>query len=126
MKNLIRQSLVKAPLAIREQLMHTVAGFIFSLTKPQNIIFFGSVITENFDDWSDIDVVAIYDSLVDADQARRKIYGAKQPQIKHPLEILCVDADTFSSKSKIGGVYFIAANDGRYFPKSYENVENNP
>lgn len=102
--------------------MESTADFIKLHTSPLRIIFFGSITTDHFDDWSDIDVIAIYSSLVEADQARRILYTSRRPDLGHSIEILCVDDSTYRSKSEIGGVYFIAREEGRtYFTLSDSN-----
>jgi hypothetical protein len=116
MINLRRTLLEKFPLKIRENLMQITLHFITENTKPLQVIFFGSIITENFDECSDIDVVAIYHDPVAADHARRVLYGTKKSsEIKHPLEILCVDQKTFDTKSQIGGVFAVALAEGKIF-----------
>ena len=95
--------------------MSLVANFIRKNTEPQRIIFFGSILTDNFDLASDIDLVIIYPTFKIADEARRTLYSLKQPQILHPLEMLCVDEGTFQQKSQIGGLYFLVSKDGLTF-----------
>jgi hypothetical protein len=48
--------------------------------------------------------------------ARHKLYTAKKPDdLRFPLEIICVDQNTFDVKSKIGGIFFVALNEGLPF-----------
>jgi hypothetical protein len=115
MKNLKRIDLPKIPLEMRETMKTAVVSFIRSLTKPQRIIFFGSINSEHFDACSDIDVVTIYETPQAADQARRVLYTAHRPELGHSIEFLCVDAAAFAKKSEIGGVYAIAKEEGHFF-----------
>jgi predicted nucleotidyltransferase len=113
-KNLARLIAEKLPPAAREKLMAAVIEFIVGNAKPQKLIFFGSIVTDHFDIYSDIDVVAVYDSVESADLARRVLYsGIRRPDLGYSIEILCVDAKTFEEKSRVGGVYFSAADLGR-------------
>lgn len=116
MLNLNRLGLPKISKNKREELMRSAAQFITANSTPLEIIFFGSIISEGFDEASDIDLLLIYKTLEEADQARRKLYGCMQPKnLEHNLEMICVDQETFSRKSKVGGICFIALNEGIKF-----------
>lgn len=86
--------------------------FIKTHTTPIKLVFFGSIVREDFDAWSDIDIIAIYSSAESAYKARRILYSKPLPMVGHPLEIICVDEDTFTRKAAVGGIYFVAKNEG--------------
>jgi predicted nucleotidyltransferase len=115
MKNMERLNLAKFSPEAKEPLFKEVLSFIETKTPVREIIFFGSIVTEGFDAWSDIDSVAIYDTHEAADLARRTLYSLKRPDLGHSLEILCVDRKTFEEKAQIGGVYALAKSEGRSF-----------
>jgi predicted nucleotidyltransferase len=121
MRNIERLSLQKFSPAAKEPLFEKTLAFIEEKTPALEVIFFGSIVTDQFDAWSDIDVVAIYPSREAADQARRTIYGSRRPEFGHSIEVLCVDQATFDEKSKTGGVYFIAQQEGRSFKMKEAN-----
>jgi hypothetical protein len=95
--------------------MKLVYEFVHSNNPPLKVIFFGSILTQEFDNCSDIDLICLYPSVSEADLARRRLYSIPQPTIGHPLEILCVDEETFKIKSERGGVYMIARESGKSF-----------
>jgi predicted nucleotidyltransferase len=94
-ENIVDQHLVK----IRE------------LCDPEEVILFGSALTDAFDEMSDIDFVLIFPSEEIAKESSRKLYRAHNKP--SAADYLCIDRSTFDRKSKIGGVYFIAKNDGK-------------
>jgi|GEM_PF-6207465 len=116
MKNINRFFLKKYDLATREKLMLDVAHFIRTEVSPLRLIFFGSVTTDRFDDFSDIDVIAIFKNTLEATHAMHKIYQCLRPDFGgHSVEILCTDEETFNTKSKVGGVYAVALKEGIEF-----------
>ncbi|HPI39825.1 MAG TPA: nucleotidyltransferase domain-containing protein [Pseudobdellovibrionaceae bacterium] len=115
MKNIGRLFSKKIPESERKLLMTTASNFIRSCTSPIKIIFFGSILTENFDASSDIDMIILFNSPKEADLGRRKLYSSTQPNLKHSLEMICVDEKTFKEKSQIGGLYAIANESGFEF-----------
>ena len=108
MKNLERALLPKIPREARIQLMSQVRNFIQSHTQPRKIIGFGSVVTERFDACSDIDILAVYGTLIEADQARRILYKSQRPELGQSLEIICVDESRFNRRSNQGGKCAVA------------------
>ncbi len=91
MKNLLRRNLIKKSLQERQQLMSHAATFIRSSTSPEKIIFFGSITRDDFDDFSDIDVIAIYPSLVLADQAPdSSSFSEKQANKKYLIDRILI------------------------------------
>lgn len=125
MKNLNRIYSKKISEEEKSKLMNEVFNFISSNTHFSKVIFFGSIVTAKFDEYSDIDVLCIYKTPYEADQARRILYNSKRPDsITYPLEIICVDETTYTEKSKKGGVYFVAAETGTEF--LHEELHNKP
>lgn len=112
MRNLARLYSNKIPQDQKQKLMDIAVRFIRQHTRPERIIFFGSVTRDDFDADSDIDVVVIYPNLNSATEARKTLYGSKQPELAHSLDLICVDKVTFEEKSNSGGVYLIAAESG--------------
>lgn len=115
MRNLGRLKLPKISIEEKQKLISTTVNFIKNETTPIKTIVFGSILKESFDAQSDIDVVAIYKTLQEADLARRKLYNIPRPGIIHPIEILCVDEQTFNKKSQIGGIYAVAKEEGKEY-----------
>lgn len=115
MRTLARSFLDPIPQETKDRLKSLSIDFIKTHTKPIRLIFFGSIVNKNFDACSDIDIVAIYDSIQSADQARRVLYTKPLPNLGHSLEILCVDEETFTHKAAIGGVYAVAREEGAEF-----------
>jgi hypothetical protein len=97
----------------REVIQTVVKDFILSRVQPAQIYFFGSICTENFDSQSDVDVIVVLPDQADLNVARKSLYACEQPPIGHSIEFICVDEKTFLEKSLVGGVYFVAVNEGR-------------
>ena len=113
MLNISRYYKNKIPESEKSEIKKTVTDFIFAHSKPSRMFFFGSILTSVFDSHSDIDVLLVFKTDVQADQARRELHQCQRnSQIQHSLEIICVDKSTFDRKSSLGGVCSIAATDG--------------
>jgi len=116
MKNLLRLRLRKYSQQEIEQLVNKALEWILSalsVIKPVKIILIGSALGEQFDDWSDLDFVIVFKTKEDARAGRKALYGHRRPMPDRSIECLCVDEATFNEKSKIGGIYFIAAEQGK-------------
>lgn len=101
----------------RAFLIERVMQFIQLEVSPIKIIFIGSILGGNFDDISDIDMVIIFKDKIEADLARRKLYRAMRPrEITHPLEMICVDENTYNEKSQVGGIFYTARLEGLSLP----------
>ena len=77
-----------------------------------SIILFGSACAGTMTNASDLDVVLLFETESAAGYARRNI-GTYRIKSIWPMDLLCVDRATFERKSKIGGIYFVARDEGR-------------
>lgn len=112
MKNISRLFLDKYSKEACYDLMIQVTRLIREHTKPEKIIFFGSITTDHFDAMSDIDVVIVFADLEEASRARKILYSVDRAPISQAIDFVCVDRSTYESKSQIGGVCFIARESG--------------
>lgn len=112
MKNISRLFLDKCSKEERSDLISKVVRLICEHTKPEKIIFFGSITTDQFDAMSDIDVVVVFADLEEASRARKTLYSVDRAPIRQPIDFVCVDHSTYESKSQIGGVLYIARESG--------------
>ena len=76
------------------------------------IVLFGSAATSEMSEASDLDIVMVFDTEEHCNLARREVHSLRRTAL-WPMDILCVDLATYRSKSEIGGVYFVAAHEGR-------------
>lgn len=113
MKHLQRYFLRKYERSEVDALIWNAANRIRALIdSAEEIIVFGSALTDLFDDLSDLDLVIIFPDVVSARIAEKGLYRAAH-SFARPIDFLCVDRETYTEKSKIGGVYWIAAHEGR-------------
>jgi len=99
-----------------DQLIAKVTNSILSRTNPVAIFVFGSAVTGEFDEYSDLDLVAVFKTRVEAKAAQSLL--CRPPLLTdRGVDLLCVDQDTFDRKSEIGGVYWIAKREGRLVHK---------
>lgn len=94
------------------QLVDTSVKLIREIAPPEKLILFGSALTDRFDEYSDLDFVLIYDSIEEAKSAQHKLY-AKTTSFPTSVDFVCVDKESYNKRSKTGGVFFIAAAEGR-------------
>jgi len=110
---------IELPKILEEQrraAMKSVAEHLQQELKPIAIYFFGSVTREDFDAMSDIDVLCIFETPMDALAARRTFYSARpRPPVEHIVEALFFDKQTFDLKSEEGGICFVAKYEGVLF-----------
>ena len=103
------------PVEQKEALIQDTVQKILKVTKPNKLILFGSAVDGKFDSYSDFDFVLIYENRGSVRAEQKKVNSIKA-ELLVESDFLCVDEETFNSKSKIGGVFLIAAEDGRNIP----------
>ncbi|MBI4402922.1 MAG: hypothetical protein HY537_02100, partial [Deltaproteobacteria bacterium] len=86
--------------------------WILSLCKPLRIILIGSALGCDFDDCSDLDFVLLFDTKMDARDARKRLYTSMRP-IQRSIECICVDMETFKQAAEIGGIFWVAKQEGK-------------
>ena len=111
MIQLQRLQLPKKTFAEVEPLAREVTAEIVRLVHPEKVILFGSAVDGRFDEASDLDFVVVFKTHEEASLGRAALYrnGHIAGRI---IDFLCVDEETFRTKSGLGGVYFVAAQDG--------------
>lgn len=77
----------------------------------KRILLFGSAARGTMSEASDIDAVLIFDSLENASYYRKKIHSLRV-KTKWPADLICVDEAQFNERSQIGGVLFVAREEG--------------
>ena len=112
MYNLLRLKTTKYSKEQVEVLIQDSTKLIQKLVSPQHIILIGSSLTEQFDQWSDLDFVLIFDSKIIAKKSEKILYS-HSIDFPCPIDFICVDLETYQKKSKIGGIFFMAENSGR-------------
>ena len=112
MQNLNRLRLRKYSREETAEIIRKATLTIVSLCTPVKVIAFGSSVTGSFDDASDLDFVVVFSSLEEALNGRRLLYrnGHLEGRI---VDFICVDLKTFEAKSVLGGIYWVAVNEGR-------------
>jgi len=112
MRNLMRLRSRKYSAAEIEDLVSKGLATIRGHSDPIKIYLFGSALGENFDDFSDLDFLLVFQTKEQAVRSRQLLYRQSHA-FSHPVDFICVDNETFEQKAEIGGVYLIAKQDGR-------------
>lgn len=94
------------------ELVHNIIADFSSAPGLRSILLFGSAANGTMTDASDIDVILIFDTKESSSRARKSV-GSLRRKSAWPMDLLCVDIKTFQRKSKVGGIYFVAQNEGR-------------
>lgn len=84
----------------------------------EQIIVFGSALTNFFDDESDLDLVLIFATPAETRLGERALYRVAHT-FNREIDFLCIEKDAFQQKAALGGVYWLAANEGmQVFPRA--------
>ena len=94
------------------ELIEKLYAQIISLVTPHQVILFGSASRGEMTDASDLDVVVIVRDI-DEVKSTQKSLNQLSRLLQWPVDCLVVDLETFKRKSEIGGVYFVAKEEGR-------------
>ena len=76
------------------------------------VILFGSAARGTMTEASDLDIVLVFDLREQAIDALKRLYSARQ-RSHWPIDILSVDRAHFEKMSRLGGILFVAADEGR-------------
>ncbi|MBI1861962.1 MAG: nucleotidyltransferase domain-containing protein [Deltaproteobacteria bacterium] len=115
MKNLLRTFSRKWTRGEIDAFVDGAVSHIQKISRPRRAILFGSALTDHFDEASDLDLVLIFESLEEASQAEKILYRQAHT-FPCSIDFLCIDEKSFQEKSEIGGVFWIAAREGRPLP----------
>lgn len=109
LKRLLAKKL--SPIEI-EQLAQKELLAILSSCQPQYIYLFGSASRGEMTEDSDLDFLVALRDEQEIKAAKTAYYGRKRDH-SFPVDIIFMDAQTFATKSKLGGVAMICLNEGR-------------
>ena len=112
MINLRRLQLRKYSRSEVDEIISKATTTIVGLVRPKRVIVFGSALSDQFDDHSDLDFVVILDAPEDVKRPRQALYRNGLLETRS-CDFLCVDEAAFTRKSEFGGVYYVAATEGR-------------
>lgn len=76
------------------------------------ILLFGSAVHGSMTTASDLDVVLVFGTKESCLQGRKLVPYLRKKAV-WPMDLICVDEETFKAKSEIGGIYFVAKREGR-------------
>ena len=95
-----------------DTLVSKALAVIRANTDPLIIYLFGSALGDNFDDSSDLDFLLVFRTKQEAASSRKLLY--RQGHLfDRGVDFVFVDRISFESKSELGGVCFIAKQEGR-------------
>lgn len=112
MKSIARKNLEPIEQEELESLVNTFLSVIVEQTSPLKVYLFGSAVTGCFDSASDLDFLVVYEDKDKAKLASKQLYRTR-PIPSQPTDYICVDRKSFDNKSTIGGVCYVAANEGK-------------
>lgn len=78
----------------------------------QAILLFGSAANETMTTASDIDILLVLDTKENV-ALSRKLFPSLRKHSTWPMDLLCIDVETFKQKSQIGGICFVARTEGK-------------
>ena len=102
----------KLPAEDQAELIAKLYAQIISLVTPLQVILFGSASRGEMTDASDLDIVVIVRDIGEVKSTQKSLNQLSR-LLQWPVDCLVVDSDTFKRKSEIGGVYFVAKQEGR-------------
>jgi predicted nucleotidyltransferase len=91
-----------------------VTGFLNELKElpeVEEIILFGSAARGEMSEASDVDFVAIFPAKAGARVGSKQFH--KNRKNFWPVDVLFVDREHFESRSQLGGVFFVAREEGK-------------
>jgi predicted nucleotidyltransferase len=94
------------------KLIERLYAQIISLVTPNQVILFGSASRGEMTDASDLDIVVIVQDISEVKSTQKSLNQLSR-LLQWPVDCLVVDMETFNRKSAIGGVYFVAKEEGR-------------
>jgi predicted nucleotidyltransferase len=80
--------------------------------NPTQIYAFGSILTNNFDDSSDVDLVLIFKTVEEAKNVWR-LHSKFRQNFSKPLDIISFDEANFELKKEMGGIAMVAHTEGK-------------
>jgi len=83
------------------------------------VFLFGSAALNNMHPFSDFDFALIFKTHEAASKALEKIFS-QGPLSKWPVELVCLDLDTYLKKRTVGGICFEIANRGKILFRTEE------
>lgn len=95
-----------------QTLVNTVVEELSVVPDLKAMILFGSASEKTMTEASDLDVVMVFGSEETARQASKNVHGLRKKAL-WPMDILCIDVETYRSKRDVGGVYFVAHREGK-------------
>lgn len=124
-RNLLRAFELEVHSEEREDLIRSVHQQLLEITKPERMFLFGSAVTGKFDRFSDLDFLLFYltaeEASEEASEEQRKLY---RNRLSLPIscDFVCVHRETFDRKSDLGGVCYVALNEGRELVKGLKSA----
>ncbi len=85
---------------------------ILACCKPETVILFGSAARQQMRTCSDLDLIVIFSSADEIEQGKTSYYCSPRPRT-WPVDVLFISRIDFDHRSKRGGVYLIAAEEGK-------------
>lgn len=103
---------------VRLEAIKQAKNAILNCCTPLAIYLFGSAATDFFFEDSDIDCLVVFE--LEQDSARFwKLYSRIRRQTSRPLDLISMSLIEFERKRDLGGIAFIAWNEGiQIFPES--------
>ena len=106
------------PEAEQAALIDSFKARLSALPGLTTLYLIGSASRMKMTDASDLDFVAVFDSDVARDYAKKDFYNYPRPA-DWPCDVLWYSIDEFESRSKIGGICLVAVQDGlKLFPRN--------
>ena len=112
MRNLVRNLGQKVPENEREELIAQVAIAMNEVYQPDQMYIFGSALTSDFDEASDVDILVVFADLSAAGRAWR-LHKTVRALIPRALDVIVMDRESFERKKHEGAIAAVAFSEGR-------------
>lgn len=96
----------------QETLIQRLREIVLLRVKPEMLLLFGSASRLEMTDASDLDLVVVMSSPDSLKPAQKALLHCSV-LLDWPIDILLIDRETFEHKARMGGVYFLAQQEGR-------------
>ena len=99
------------PHKVKKDEIDRIKKILINRVKPLRLILFGSALSDQFCDQSDIDFLIVVNSSQEIKEKTRKL-RAYQPMSQWPVDLVWMQWSEFEKKKNLGGVAMIAHEDG--------------
>ncbi len=103
-----------------DELVNTLLREVLPLSGIEEVRLFGSAARNEMTEASDLDLIFIFSDVESAKSASKQVHQKRKESAAWPTDIICIDRVAYDERSKVGGVFMIAKEEGKTVFKSEE------